>query len=116
MPPGVTSYNFFQFFEGQVLYRHFASTPDGQPERFFICDDFEKTRRSFLGELFGVQDVRDASIIRIRLPQHPRNVLKKGKIESFSKKYFSIPPKCFAYYPRIDDECKERAPVKKVSL
>ena len=109
MPPGFTSYYFFEFFEGQVLYRHLTSTPDEQAERFIICDDFEKTRRSILGELFGVQDVRDASMIRIRLPQHPGNVLKKSKIESLSKKYFSIPPKCLAYYPRIVDECKERA-------
>ena len=102
MPPGYTSNYFFEFSGGSVTMRRLTSTPDAEATTVILCDDPVRVRNLILIDLFGTSKVEDAKLCLIRLPKHEGVKLKKSKLKSLSKKYFSIPERARNYYPVPD--------------
>ena len=57
--------------------------------------------------LFGVDSLDNATMLRLKLPKHQGVILKKSKLDSLAKKFFSIPSKYLSYYPSLTAQLKE---------
>jgi hypothetical protein len=106
MPAGFTFNYYFEIKQGEVTYRHLATTPDSEAQTVnLLKGDVDLMRRGLLNELFGVSDASELSLESLntlRLPRTPRKQLTSKKLASLFEKYFSIPPEFLSYYPGGD--------------
>ena len=54
---------------------------------------YEETRGAIIKDLFSVDNLDNATMMRLNLPKHPGVKLKNSKLVSLAKKFFSIPRK-----------------------
>ena len=88
MPAGYTFNHFFEFYNGECTMRRFCDTPDSEATNFKMCLDPQATKLAILRELFVVNDLKDASMIRLTLPKNGGKELAKSKLVSLAKKLF----------------------------
>ena len=53
--------------------------------------DYDKTRAAIIYDLFGVNKLEDATMMRLNLDKHPGVKLKKSKLDSLARNFFLIP-------------------------
>ena len=89
--------------------RALCSTIDEQAVRKNLLrgdKSYEETRDAIIKDLFSV-DSLDNATMRLNLPKHQGVKLKKSKLHSLAKKFFSIPSKYLSYYPNLTAQLKE---------
>ena len=101
LPDRYTFNHFFEFCEGVCTMRRFCDTPNSEASIFKMCNDPQATKIAILRELFGVDDLRNATMSRLTLPKNGGKVLTKTKLVSLAKKYSSIPEQIRSYYPDV---------------
>lgn len=69
--------------------------------------EYTELRAAIIDDLFGVDSLDDATMLRMKLPKHQGVKLKKSKLASLAKKFFSIPSKYLSYYPNLTAQLKE---------
>ena len=100
LPSGYTFNYFFEFSKGVVSYRPIATSPDKDATTVRLVKLSPTLKDKIMVELFGKVDKNSIRMRDITLPSHPGRTLTKTKLESLSKKYFSIPKKYIKYYPQ----------------
>ena len=68
--------------------------------------EYTELRAAIIDDLFGVDSLDDATMLRMKLPKHQGVKLKKSKLASLAKKFFSIPSKYLSYYPNLTAQLK----------
>ena len=94
--------------------RKFAKTPDEEAVSYQLVKNPQACHQAIMVELLGVDDMKDAAIIRVRLPKGTGKKLQRKKLLSLAKKYPMIPSKFLRYYPTVealaaDSEEKKRS-------
>ena len=69
--------------------------------------DYDKTRAAIIYDLLGVNKLKDATMMRLDQDKHPGVKLKKSKLDTLARKFFSIPSKYLGYYPNLSAQLKE---------
>ena len=100
LPSRYTFNYFFEFSKGVVSYRPLATSPDEDATTVKLVKFSPTLKDKIMVELFGKVDKNSIRMRDVTLPSHPGRTLTKTKLESLSKKYFSIPKKYIKYYPK----------------
>ena len=123
LPVGYTNNYFFEFSQGFVTFRRMGTSPDAETTSVRLIEVTPAIRKTLRTELFGNQDGSTITMRDLTLPKHAGKTLTKKKLESLSKKYFSIPKKYLKYYPKFEGPVKDlnsvnskKANVKKRKL
>lgn len=110
LPTGYTSSYVFEFSKGVLTMRTLCTTPDELAVRIDLLKstvDYEQTRKTIIKDLFGCEDLANVTMLQLTLPKNQGVELKKSKLKSLAKKYFSIPQKFRNYYPDVTTEIKQ---------
>ena len=110
VPSGYTANYVFEFTKGVLTMRTLCTTPDASARRINMLRssiDYETQKIAIIKDLFGVESVDKASMLKLRLEKHEGIELKSTKLKSLAKKYFSIPEKFRGYYPKLDKQLDE---------
>ena len=106
-PSGYTSNYLFEIDQGICTARHLVTTPDSDAITFNMVKPgtHDAVRKAILTDLFGpgVTQISQASIGKMQLPRCPVKTMADKKLKSLSEKYFSIPPECLGYYPKVSE-------------
>ena len=114
LPPGYTSNYFFEFSGGCVTYRKLGSTPDAEATTVTMARRIPDLESSIVLDLFGKAGTKHLRMMDLTLPKNAGKVLAKKKVDSLSKKYFSIPDKFLKFYPKSNSLQKHKESSKIV--
>ena len=91
-----------------MTFRKLGTTSDEEAVTINLAKPIPALRNRILLDLFGKTDTAQVEMLDLTLPVHPGRVLKKKKLISLAKKYFSIPDKYLQFYPALTTKIRER--------
>ena len=89
-----------------MTYRYLGNTSDEDAITIKVTKQVPGLRNRILLDFFGKTDIAQVQMSDLTLPVHPGRVLKKLKLKSLAKKYFSIPDEYLPFYPAVSAKIK----------